>query len=57
LKPLGLALISVPIGENAVRSHKRFFDTDNFRVLLSQYFDIVDIEFYGTQMLAICKKS
>jgi len=56
LKPLGLALISVPIGENAVRSHKRFFTEETLKELLSGYFKINRIEVFGTQMLAVCEK-
>jgi len=57
LKPEGQALISVPIGKNAVRSHKRFFEQDTLTELLSQYFTVDRIEVFGTQMLAVCKEN
>jgi len=55
LKPSGTALISVPIGENNVRSHKRFFTQETLTETLSSYFKL-DIEVFGTQMLAVCEK-
>jgi len=58
LKPQGLALISVPVGENAVRSHKRFFTEESLIDLLTKHFlvDLSKIEVFGTQMLAVCEK-
>lgn len=56
LKPDGQLLASVPLGTNLTPQHKQFFDVDIFKALLNKYFESIEIEIFGTQILGICKK-
>jgi len=56
LKPDGQLLVSVPLGQNLTPQHKRFFDADTFKALLIKYFESVEIEIFGKQILGVCKK-